>query len=301
MSDFDPLDLDGRTLKLFLAVLEEGSVTRAAERLGLTQSAVSHALNRLRPIAQDPLFVKSGRNIVATPQATALAERARALLEDLKAFATPPSFAPDQIERRFTIAANDFQRDLLLPGFFRAVREQAPKLALRVIPSGAPGAELLREERCDLIVTPIPPGGTDIIQKRLLTDRFACFYDAAVRDAPKTLKAYLDAEHVTVVFEPNQALEYDKALEAGDIRRHVAVTLPNFAGVAAFVRGTALLATLPSLLAQGTMRGLAHTRVPFDGPDLPMYMVWHARHQNDPAHRWLRERMIETAQQAAGG
>src|SRR5579862_2222955 len=106
MSKIDYFELDGAALRLFLAVLEEGSVTRAATRLGLTQSAVSHALQRLRRIVRDPLFAKSGRGIVATAHARALAGRARVLLDDMKAFAAGASFDPAVAELTLTIAAN---------------------------------------------------------------------------------------------------------------------------------------------------------------------------------------------------
>ena len=88
MSNFDHLELDGHALRLFLAVLEEGSVTAAAERLGVTQSAVSHNLTKLRRIMRDPLFTKSGRGIVATAHAQNLAEQARFLLDQMQAFAS---------------------------------------------------------------------------------------------------------------------------------------------------------------------------------------------------------------------
>ncbi|MBL8492512.1 MAG: LysR family transcriptional regulator, partial [Rhodocyclaceae bacterium] len=94
MNEIDYLSLDGKILRLFLAVLEEGSVTAAAQRLGLTQSAVSHGLERLRAVAGDPLFVKSGRGIVATAHAELLAEQARQLLDGMKAFSSGASFAP---------------------------------------------------------------------------------------------------------------------------------------------------------------------------------------------------------------
>ena len=115
MSQFDHLDLDGHGLQLLLAVHEEASVTRAAQRLGLTQSAVSHGLDRLRAITGDALFVRSGRGIVATAQAEALAQRARVLLEDLRAFSHAAGFDPARWEGTITLAANDLQRDLLLP------------------------------------------------------------------------------------------------------------------------------------------------------------------------------------------
>ena len=113
MSQFDHLDLDGHLLQLLLAVIEEGSVTRAAQRLGVTQSAVSHLLDKLRAITGDPLFVKSGRGIVPTAHAQLLALRARALLDDLRSFSHAAAFDPAQVSAQVTIAANDLQRDLL--------------------------------------------------------------------------------------------------------------------------------------------------------------------------------------------
>ncbi len=170
MSQFDHLDLDGHLLQLLLAVIEEGSITRAAQRLGVTQSAVSHLLDKLRAIVGDPLFVKSGRGIVPTAHAQALAARARELLDELRSFSNAAGFDPAKLSTLVTIAANDLQRDLLLPSLLRYVRAQAPGFALRVIRSGAPTAEMLRDEHCQLVITPRPPEGTDILQKRLFED-----------------------------------------------------------------------------------------------------------------------------------
>ena len=124
MKEIDHLALDGHALELFLAVLEEGSVTAAATRLGLTQSAVSHGLNKLRRIVGDPLFAKSGRGIVATAHAQALATKARALIDEMRSFAGGVTFDPATAQVSLTIAANDFQRDLLLPRFFGHVAAQ---------------------------------------------------------------------------------------------------------------------------------------------------------------------------------
>src|SRR5574343_1917091 len=97
MSHFDHLDLDGHALTLLLAVQEEGSITRAAHRLGVTQSAVSHGLDKLRAIVGDPLFVRSGRGIVATARADGLAQQARELLEAMRRFVTAGGFEPARL------------------------------------------------------------------------------------------------------------------------------------------------------------------------------------------------------------
>jgi DNA-binding transcriptional LysR family regulator len=291
MSDFDHLDIDGHLLRLLLAVHEERSVTRAGQRLGMTQSAVSHGLDKLRAIVGHPLFVKSGRGIVATAQAQALAGRARALLEDLRGFSTVAGFDPAALRATVTIAANDLQRDLLLPNFLRTVHAQAPGLVLRVIPSGVPSAEMLRDQQCELVITPRPPEGGDILHKRLFEDHYRVFFDPGQRRAPRAPDEYLAAEHVTVLYEPSRRLDIDEWLQGRGIRRRFVALVPGFAGVGALLRGTAFVATLPSLLSAGLLRGFDHAPVPVRCPVMPMYMVWHLRHQTDPVHRWLRREL----------
>jgi DNA-binding transcriptional LysR family regulator len=294
------LEIDGRMLRTFLAVLETGSVTAAADRLGLTQSAVSHALERLRAVLGEPLFVKSGRGIAATSRAQSLAAPARRLLEDLERLARGPRFVARDTALVLTVAANDFQRDLLLPAFQRRLTPQLRSLRLIVIPSRAPTAEMLREGRCELIITPRPPDGSDILQKRLLTDRFVCFFDPRERGAPATVEDYLAARHVTVAYEDGRRLEFDELLEARGLARIVGVAVPNFGGVGAFLRGTDMLASLPSLLRTGPLAGFASAPLPLSAPEVSMYLVWHRRHHDDPAHAWLRAELEEVAREVAG-
>ena len=288
MSHFDWLDLDARLLRLLVAVVDTGSITAAAQRLGVTQSAVSHLLDKLRGITGEALFTKSGRGIVATARALVLAERARELLDDLERFAQSETFDPVRWQTTFTIAANDFQRDALLPALMQRLREQAPGLTLRVIASDVPTPDMLRQQQCQLIISPRPPEGTDIVQKRLFADRYRVFYDPEMREAPKTRKDYLAAEHVTVLYAPQRPLDLDQHLQSKGIERRFRVMVPGFAGLPSFVRGTELLATVPGLLRQHLMRGLADAEVPVPCPSMPMYMIWHLRHQQDAAHRWLR-------------
>jgi DNA-binding transcriptional LysR family regulator len=291
MSVFDHLDLDGHLLRLLLAVCEEGSVTRAAQRLGVTQSAVSHGLDKLRAVVGDPLFVKSGRGIVATAQAQRLAGRARTLLDELRAFTTATVFKPAQLRTTLTIAANDLQRDLLLPGFLRSVRAQAPGFTMRVIPSGVPTAEMLRDQHCELVITPRPPEGSDILHKRLFEDQYRVFFDVAQRRAPRTLAEYLAAEHVTVLYEPRRRLDIDEVLAARGVERRFVALVPGFGGIGPLLRGSSMVATLPSMLCANLLRGFGLAAVPVKCPTMPMYMVWHLRHHADPAHRWLRHEL----------
>lgn len=301
MNKIDWLSLDARLLQLLVTVQEAGSVTGAAQRLGLTQSAVSHGLDRLRAIVGDPLFVKSGRGIVATAQAGLLAQRARHLLDDLEAFSVAAGFDPARLNTCFTIAANDLQRDLLLPPLLRRLREQAPGVTLRVIKSGAPGPALLRDEVCQLIITPRPPEGSDILQKRLFEDRYCVFYDPSQRAAPASREAYLGADHVTVLYEPRRALDIDQWMLSQGMERRFVASVPGMAALGSMLRGSDWLATAPSLLARQSLRGLATAPVPLVLPAMPMYMVWHLRHHSDPVHQWLRTALEQVVQETLVG
>jgi DNA-binding transcriptional LysR family regulator len=291
MSKLDYSDLDGRLLQLLVAVVEAGSITGASLRLGVTQSAVSHQLDKLRAIAGDPLFVKSGRGVVATAHAEALATQARELLSAMERFAMSGDFNPANWRTTFTIAANDFQRDLLLPPLMARLRAQAPGVALRVIPSNIPSLDMLRNEQCQLVISPRPPDGTDILQKRLFEDPYRVFYDPSQREPPKTEAEYLAAHHITVVYEAQRALDVDQWLAAHGKQRHFAVMVPGYAALPAFIRGSQLLATGPARLQSHLLRELASAPVPVACPSMPMFMVWHMRHHQDASHRWLRSEL----------
>lgn len=288
MSRIDPLDIDGRLLALLVAVVDTQSITRAAERLAVTQSAVSHGLERLRALAGEPLVVRSGRGVVATAHALALAERARALLAGLHALADGSGFEPSRFEGCVQVAANPLQRDLLLPRLLARLHADAPRVTLRVIPSDVPSAEMLRDARCQLAISPRPPDASDIVHKRLFEDHYAVFFDASQRAAPRDRAAFEAAEHVVVRHLPQRHLAIDDWLDEQGVRRHIAVEVADFAGVRPFVVGSSRIATLPSLLRVGALAALAHAAPPLDCKPMPMYAMWHQRHQDDPMHRWLR-------------
>lgn len=295
MKYFDHLDLDGHALKLLVTILDSGSITRAAQALGVTQSAVSHQVDRLRAITGDALFVKSGRGIVPTARAQALATEARQLLGQMQAFVHRNALDPTRLSECFTVAANDLQRDLLLPGLLQRLQTQAPQLRLRVIDSDIPSADLLRAQDCTLVISPRPPDATDIVHRRLFTDRYRVFYDTSQRPAPTAKKAYVNGRHVTLTYADGRRLDIDDQLERQGVNRTIDVSVSSFAAMAAFVRGTDRMATLPGRFRQGVMQGLSDVAVPFPTPDMPMYAIWHVRHQDDPVHQWLRQCLLEEA------
>ncbi|MDC0662825.1 LysR family transcriptional regulator [Marinobacter sp. SS21] len=296
MNPIDTFNLDARALRVFLAVLDEASVSRAAVKLELSQSAVSHTLDRLRQVLADPLFVKSGRGISPTDYALRIGPNVRQILDDLRALSAGPPFVPANAEFSFTIAANDYQRDLLLPGLAAKLRAQAPGIRLQVIPSGIPSADMLRKEVCDLIISPHPPSASDVMQRRLLDDQMAVFFDPAQRTPPTTLADYLQAQHIAILFGTGERTALEGSLSARGLERKVVVTVSNFSGLPGFLRGTDLLATAPRGMSKHLLRDFAHADLPFDYKPFTLLMLWHRRHQDDPAHRWLRQQLVAVAE-----
>ncbi|MBL8329329.1 MAG: LysR family transcriptional regulator [Rubrivivax sp.] len=295
MKRIDAWDVDGRLLQLLVAVADARSVTGAAERLALTQSAVSHGIERLRQLSGDALVVKAGRGIALTPRAEALAQQARELLEQLQHFAAAPAFVPDRCEAQVHIAANPLQRDLLLPRWFSQLKLEAPGLRLRVTPSDVPTAERLRSPGWHLAISPRAPDDADIRQEALFDDHWCVFYDRQERAAPQSLEDYLAAEHVTVRYESGRSLDIDRFLAERGHERRFAVDVAEFSGVAPFIRGSRRLATLPSLTRVHLMQGLAACALPVPSPPLPMRMIWHQRFDDDAMHRWLRAHLRQAA------
>ncbi len=300
MNNLDTFNLDTRALTVFVTVLEEGSVSAAAVRLGVSQSAVSHTLDRLRQALGDPLFVKSGRGISPTRYAIQAGPHVRQILDELRALSAGPPFVPARAQFTFTVAANDYQRDLFLPPLMALLREQAPGIRLHVMPSGIPSADMLRDDICDLIISPHAPDAGDVMQRRLLQDRMAVFYDASQRSAPETLAEYLRSQHVGIQFGAGERTALEGSLAAQGLRRDIAVTVSNFSGLPGFLRGTPLLATAPLRMQDHLLAGFATAPLPFQYKPFQLLMLWHQRHQDDAAHRWLRQALVTVAEGLQG-
>ena len=289
------MDLDGHTLRTFLTVLELSSVSKAAEKLDLTQPAVSHILRRLRRILGDPLFIRTGHHL--TPTETALALKANAIeaLDSLQRMSAKRAFDPRQEEMKFVIAANDMQRDLIFPRLLRDAMADGISLELQFIPSGQPSVPWIRDSRCHLALTPLPPEASDIYQKIILRGRMMCFFDAEMGAPPQSLEEYYAAQHLSVRFMEGRtswAIWSSNDVDKSRISRPV-VTVSNFNAIPPFIKGTRLIATQMDLMRLRTLNTLDVAPLPFDSDPVAIYMVWHERSQNDPAHKWLRQR-IET-------
>ena len=294
MSKFDYLRLDGNTLTTFLTVLEEMSVSRAAERLGVTQSAVSHTLDKLRAILDDPLFVRVGRGIESTARARALQASVESVLDDLKSLTDHREFDPLVEQMEFTIAANDFPVQLIFPKLLRELSEEGIQLRIRFIPSGIPSVSVLRASRYRLLITPTPPSDPELEKVSLIQSKMEIFYDSTVRKPPKTRKQFAESNYVEVRFSDTEAsLMALPSFDASTMNPPM-ICVPNFCLLASMIKGTDRITTQISAMKFGLLNELDSAPLPFKSDTLDLFLIWHRREHDDPAHRWLRQRIIGT-------
>lgn len=291
MKNFDYLALDGQTILTFLTVLREQSVSAAADRLGVTQSAVSHTLTKLRHVLGDALFVRQGRGISPTKRAYELRQPMEAVLDQLKGMTHERSFDPRAETITFTVAANDHQRRLLFPELFRSARVKGVDLRLHFVDSGVPSVELLNQGRCQLIVTPFPPDAPKAIQTRLFQDEVVCFFDRRHRVAPTSWPELIACDRVDVQFHDGRNSLATMPPNRVEKLNPAVCTVSNFVGLSEFILGTDLITIQSKLLGQTFLSDLDYVSLPFPVRRLQMYMVWHRRDHTDPAHRWLRDQV----------
>ena len=286
--------MDGYTLRTFITVLEETSVSKAALRLGVSQSAVSHTLDRLRLAFDDALFVRDGRGIIATAKAASLHEPIESILNNLRLLVEQREFDPLSDSPEFTIATNDFPMLLIFPRLIKMLHTEGIKPRFHFMPSGVPSANLSRASRCQLLITPAPPKAKDIIQEQLLQSKMVCFYDAKVRQPPKSWKQFANSNYADVKFSDTESsIMVLPSIDATALKEPT-ITVPNFSGLNEFIKGTDLITTQLELMKRGPLRELDSAPLPMKTQPLSIYMVWHQRDDKAPAHQWLRQKIKES-------
>lgn len=294
MRKFDYLGLDGYALTTFLTVLEEKSVSRAAERLSVSQSAVSHTLDKLRKIFEDPLFIRVGRGIEPTARAHALRTSVEAILDDLKSLADEREFDPLVEDMEFTIAANDFPLQLIFPGLLQELFKKGINPRMRFIPAGIPSVSMLRASRYRMLITPAPPDDKDFEKESLIKSRMVIFYDSAIRAAPKTRKQYAESRYVEVRFSDTESSLMALPSVDASTMNPPTISVPNFSSLAMMIKGTDRITTQLAVMKLGLLEDLDVSPLPFKTNALNLFLVWHRRENDDPAHRWLRQKIVET-------
>jgi DNA-binding transcriptional LysR family regulator len=295
--------LDLQWLHLFVGLYETRSVSRAAERLGLSQPNASIALKRLRQHFGDPLFCRTSRGMAPTARAQALYPELNDVVLRLARALSQGGFEPERAERMFRLAVTDVAEVVLLPPLLAHLSRHAPGLTIEAhkMASDSPGR--LESGEIDLAIGFMPQLDAGFYQQALFSQDFVCIVSARhPRIGARLTKARYCAEgHVVITSSTRTQGLVDKSLAAQGLRRRVVMHVPTFLGVARIAAGTDLIVTTPRLLAQ-TLQESNEVRLLAPPLPLPTYDVkqhWHERLHVDPASMWLRQAVAAIAAEVA--
>ena len=298
---------DLNLLPVFLALMEERSVTRAAERLGITQPALSNALTRLRAMLMDPLFIRERYGMQPTQKAEALAPVIAAALASLDGVVLgQQAFDPAQARQQITLAPNSYVEFALMPAIVARLRERAPGIRLRLTPFGTDLAETgVISGSTALVFGRIVDPPDNLVVQHLMDDGLACIVRADHPQVGDSLsrQQYEALGHVNMLPPGRLRVGLFQALERQGLRREVAVSVTHFLAIPEMVAVTDCCATLPALICR-RLAGDPRLKVlpaPVDLGTFPVEMAWHVRYREDPAHRWLRALIGEVARKVADG
>ena len=298
--------IDLNLLAALDVLLAERSVTAAAKRLGLSPSATSRTLGRLRAATGDPLLVQAGRSLVPTPYAEQLASRVHALAQDARTVLTPAldDVDPASLERTFTIRANEGFVALFAPVLVAAITEAAPNVRLRFAPKADKEAAPLREGMTDLEVGTAGASAPEVRSQSIFRDRFvgAARLRHPLLDRPMTPERYAACGHVVTSRRGASRGPVDDALHALSLQRKIVAIVPSFLDALNIARHSDLIALVPrSCIRDGAImaQGVQGFDLPVTTPELAISVMWHPRLDADPAHRWLRQKLMTTCRIAA--
>ncbi|MCG3174395.1 MAG: Nodulation protein D 2 [Myxococcota bacterium] len=287
------------------ALLQEGSVTGAARRLGLSTPAMSHTLARIRSRVGDPVLVRSGRGMVLTPRAREIRARVHEVVSGARNLLEPETpINLQELDRTFQVHASDYVLAVIGQEADRIMRAEAPGASLRILPNGADDALMVREGASDLAIGIYGDLPQEMRSRVLLTDRFVCLlrkgHPAA---APKlTLEKYVALPHVQVAPRGRPGGYIDDILRQKGLKRRVMRAVPFFHSALQLVSGTDYVLTVPERIASAfaSRWGLEIREFPARLRPYALSLIWHPRFDNDSGHRFLRDVFVRAAAKAAG-
>ena len=295
MQNFNIDRIDAHTLRVFLKVIETGSVTKAAEFFEINQSTASHSLEKLRFAIGDTLFVRSGRGLVPTSAALAVAPRASDIVSRIESLVYSDLFNPNEDKRTITIAANVTEFCLELSELIRQLKTAIPKAPLRLIELGSRGnlENLLNNEIADIAISVQAEDNPVTLGRHVLTsDPLRIFYDAKFRTPIKTIEEYFEAEHASLDFGGAKKSTVTKIVSKMQGTRNMAIGVANVYALSSIIQGSRYIATMQERLKHSVFSELNHVDCPFECKPVKFELVWHKRHELDSRNILLRELAI---------
>lgn len=290
---------DLNLLIVFDAVMHERSVTRAGSRIGLSQPAMSHALNRLRYMLKDELFVRTPEGMVPTPRAEMLAHPLRNALSEMQLALEPAAFDPAASDRRFALAINNYAAVVLAPPLVAAVSAGAPAVHLALRPSGTLDiVERLDRGDLDLTIGSVDSPGERFATAPLLEDPFVMVMRRGHPASRRKLSAaaFAALPHLEISSSGEDTGFIDRWLAASGLVRRIGLRAPYLSAGPILVQSD-MVATLSRRIAQEFVRNhpLQIREPPYDSPRVRTTMLWHRRLDRHPAHRWLRDVILSVS------
>lgn len=295
--------VDLNLLVVFDALITEQHLTRAAEKIGLSQPATSNALARLRQLFHDDLFIKVSRGMTPTPRAIALATPIRQALAQIQSAVTgEPDFDPMTSDRVFRIGMDDYTEIVFLPKLLQKLKQLAPRVRIQVRTSTRLKAPtLLDEDTIDLALGYFPTVGAWHHRQNFYTETFICVAnkDYYKHQKPLTLDDYIAASHLLVSPKEDRVGAVDKRLAKQGLTRTVAVSVPNFLIVPFVLSRTDLIATLPTQLVKTIERScnLFTFPMPLETISFTIDMLWHRKYEHEPGNLWFRRLITDLSPQ----
>lgn len=292
-------DIDLNQLVVFQELMTERRVSRVADKLGLTQPAISNTLAKLRRALADELFVRTPEGMVPTPWAEQLAEPVREALALIRAGLNPADrFDPATCRQSLTIGMTDIGEIVFLPALVERLAREAPGVTLSTVRNTAVN---LQDEmaggKVDLAIGLLPQLRAGFFQRRLFTQRYVCLLRRghALDRGRISLAAFRAAEHLVVVSAGTGHGQIDSLIERAGIERQVRLTVPHFVSVGHLLKGSQMLATVPEQLARHLADpfGLVYRPHPVRLPVFPINAFWHARAHRSAINQWLRGVVFE--------
>ncbi|HTV34428.1 MAG TPA: LysR family transcriptional regulator [Methylocella sp.] len=303
MSELRNFDLN--LLVAFDLLMQEQNVSRAADRMFVSQSAMSHILQRLRQQLDDPLLVKTPSGMMPTDRALALMDPVKAILRDVRRLiSTREEFDPVKSVRRFVIAATDYMDLLVIPALVERIARYAQGIDIHVKQTETPFPEReLEYNDLDVVLgfeTILKPPAYMTVEE-LFDDRMACLVrrnHPASRSERLTLDEYVSMKHMLISRTGTRTGLIDAWLAEKGLERRIALIVPHFLSAPFIVAKTDMLLSLPERIAEKFvgLAPLSILSVPFDLPAYDLVMVWHPLRETDPAHRWLRDEILAVCQ-----
>lgn len=292
MPELHQIDLN--LLVALQALLQEANVTRAAERLGVTQPAMSRTLARLRTLFDDPLFVRTPSGLQATPRAEALRERLKATLADVAGLVAPPQFDPAKARGLWRISTTDYGAISMIPRVLSRLHREAPLLDIAVLPWRTDsGFRCLESGDVELALSTVSQAPASIHGRGLGDDRFVALLhgDHPALKQAFDLDAFVRIPQILIHLggsDPRGVV--DLALDRVGRSRRVGVRVFNFMAALAMAARTDMLVCVPRTLARlyAPQMGLVEAEIPVPVPEIRYALLWHERWHNDRAHTWLR-------------